>query len=156
MIKSDMDRIIWILQWKIGIRDLIELNHFFIILNWFDCMIWLSCPYFYLVNKDCQSVFTYLCQLQWCNVCHNWFENNLKLDCVKVLPRCCLWRKLWLFWGKFCPFNSSDGCNDTHAQAKENPCIVVQVVWWNNGVLDALESKAWLAWPTGKLVIIFL
>jgi len=34
-----------------------------------------------------------------------------------------------------------DGCHDTNAEAKENPCIVVQVVWWNNGVLDAVESK---------------
>jgi len=52
------------------------------------------------------------------------------------------WQKIVTFYlEKFCPFNSSDGCNDANAQAKENPCIVVQVVWWNNGVLDAVESK---------------
>lgn len=53
-------------------------------------------------------------------------------------------------------FNSSDGCNDADAQAEENPCIVGQVSWWNNGVLDAVESKTWLAWPIGKLVIKFI
>ena len=63
-------------------------------------------------------------------------------------------RKLWLLkLGKLHSFNSSDGCNDANAQAKENPCIVVQVFWWNNGVLDTVESKTWLAWPTGKLVV---
>ena len=56
------------------------------------------------------------------------------------------WQKIVTFYlEKFFPFNSSDGCNDANAQAKENPCIVVQVVWWNNGVLDAVESKTRLA-----------
>lgn len=57
---------------------------------------------------------------------------------------------------KFYLFNSSDGCHDTNAEAKENPCIVVQVVWWNNGVLDAVESKTWLAWPTGAQAFVWV
>ena len=124
----------WPILCSLVIIDLVEANHYFIIL-YFTHLTKLS-----LFLKQRLSI-------------------SLCLPQLRAKLRCCFRRKLWLFMYENSDdgvhlFHSSHGCHDANAQAKENPCIVVQVVWWNNGVLDAVESKTWLAWPTGKLEVI--